>query len=130
MKIVLFVAAIYNLLWGSLVVVLPDLWFQLNGMAAPNYRVIWQSVGMIVGVYGVGYGIAAFNPYRHWPIVLVGLLGKVFGLIGFVQSAITGSLPWRFGWINVTNDLIWIVPFAMILHGAWQDVRRFDSQES
>ena len=29
---------------------------------------------MIVGVYGIGYIIAAGNPYKHWPIIFVGLL--------------------------------------------------------
>ena len=54
--------------------------------------------------------------YRHWPIVLVGFLGKVFGPIGLVQKVwLEGELPLRFGWINVFNDLIWIVPFFLAL---------------
>jgi small multidrug resistance pump len=48
-------------------------------MELPRYPDIWQCVGMIVGVYGVGYLIAAFDPLRHWPVILVGLLGKVLG---------------------------------------------------
>ena len=39
----------------------------------PRYPQIWQCVGMIVGVYGVGYLVAASDPLRHWPIVLVGM---------------------------------------------------------
>ena len=115
MKQVLIAAAIYNVIWGGWVVLFPNACFLLIRMAAPKYPEIWQSVGMIVGVYGIGYFIASFNPYRHWPIVLVGFLGKLFGPIGFVKSALTGSLPWRFGWMNVTNDLIWLIPFAIIL---------------
>ena len=128
MKIVLLCAAIYNVAWGLIVVLLPFAWFQWIGMSAPNYPEIWQSVGMIVGVYGVGYAIAAYNPIRHWPIVLVGFMGKIFGPIGFLQAALLGHLPWRFGWINVTNDLIWLFPFAMILRAAWK-VNRFSLSE-
>ena len=69
---VLLAAAGYNILWGAWVVLLPNHVFQLVGMDMPLYPMIWQSVGMIVGVYGLGYGIAAFDPDRHWPIVLVG----------------------------------------------------------
>ncbi len=79
---------------------------------------LWQCIGMIVGVYGIGYWLAARDPARHWPIVLVGLLGKVLGPIGFLQAGLTDQLPWRCGWLIVTNDLIWWVPFASILLAA------------
>ena len=61
---------------------------------------------MIVGVYGLGYAIAMSDPIRHWPIVLVGLLGKLFGPIGFNWAASKGELPWNAGLTIVTNDLI------------------------
>ena len=70
---------------------------------------------MIVGVYGVGYAIAAYDPVRHWPIVLVGLLGKTFGPIGFVFSAVYCELPWIAGLTLLTNDLVWWIPFGLIL---------------
>ena len=55
-------------------------------------------MGMIVGVYGIGYLIAARDPRTHWPIVLVGLLGKVFGPIGFVALlAVLYALVIRYG---------------------------------
>lgn len=121
MSKVLFAAAVYNLAWGFWVVVFPFSIFRVMGMATPNYPQIWQCVGMIVGVYGIGYAIAATDPVRHWPIVLVGFLGKIFGPIGFIQAATTGALPWSFGIINVFNDLIWWVPFGLIL---WHAFRR------
>ncbi len=118
MKWTLVLAAIYNLAWGAFIVLFPLVAFSLLDMDPPNYPQIWQCVGMIVGVYGIGYGIAAMDPLRHWPIVLVGLLGKIFGPIGFAQAAASGTLPWRFGLICLTNDLIWWVPFTLILVAA------------
>ncbi len=115
MRWVLRLAAVYNILWGGFVVLFPLMIFEKAGLPAPNYPEIWQCVGMIVGVYGVGYWVASSNPLVHWPIVLVGLLGKICGPIGFLQAAILGRFPWYFGWTIVTNDLIWWVPFALIL---------------
>jgi peroxiredoxin len=112
---VLKAAAIYNLAWGTLVVLFPQVPFRWAGMPEPNYPQLWQCIGMIVGVYGIGYWIAAADPRRHWPIVLVGLLGKIFGPIGFLVSALNGSLPWIAGATILTNDLIWWLPFAGIL---------------
>jgi len=76
---------------------------------------LWACIGMIVGVYGLGYLIAARAPARHWPIVLVGLLGKILGPIGFVDAAIRDQLPWSMGVTILTNDLLWWIPFSMIL---------------
>lgn len=116
---VLWAAAAYNLVWGAVIVLFPGLPFDLLELPQPLYPSIWQCVGMIVGVYGIGYAAAAGDPIRHWPIVLVGLLGKVFGPIGFLQTALAGDLPWSFGWTIITNDLIWWLPFgAILIHAA------------
>jgi len=97
----------------------PHLLFDLCGLERMRYPEIWQCVGMIVGVYGVGYLIAAIDPHRHWPIVLVGLLGKILGPIGFAKALADGTFPPTFGLNILTNDLIWWIPFALILWGAF-----------
>ncbi len=70
---------------------------------------------MIVGVYGIGYLVAAFDSRRHWPIVMVGLLGKILGPLGFGVALAKGTFPVAFGLTILTNDLIWWIPFSMIL---------------
>lgn len=115
MKVVLIAAGFYNIAFGIWAVAWPHLWFDWSEMARPEYPELWQSIGMIVGVYGIGYLIAASNPIRHWPIILVGFLGKVFGPIGFVKAVSSGALPLSSTWVTVTNDLIWWIPFAIIL---------------
>lgn len=112
---VLMIAGIYNLAWGTFVILFPALPFEWLGITAPNYLSLVQCIGMIVGVYGIGYAIAAYDPARHWPIVLVGLLGKIFGPIGFLYTAIRGELPWAAGLTILTNDLSWWIPFIAIL---------------
>lgn len=86
---------------------------------------------MIVGVYGIGYWLAASDPFRHWPIVLVGLLGKIFGPIGFLYSWINGSLPLSAGIVNIFNDLIWLIPFMIILWRAlrYEQIQLSESKE-
>ncbi len=117
-RLTLYLAAAYNLVWGASVILAPQALFAWAGMEPPRYPEIWQCVGMIVGVYGVGYWIAASNPFRHWPIVLVGLLGKILGPLGFLQAVMNGALPWKWGATILTNDLIWWVPFVAILYQA------------
>ena len=119
MSAVLVLAGIYNLAWGSAVIVAPQFLFQLAGFSLPlTHPAIWQCVGMIVAVYGIGYVIASRSPFVHWPIVLVGLLGKILGPIGFVMGVVARELPASLGWTILLNDVVWWIPFAMILWGA------------
>lgn len=120
MKWVLRAAGIYNLAWGAYTVLWPNAYFDQAGLARLNHPEIWQCVGMIVGVYGIGYWIAARAPFTHWPIILVGLLGKLLGPVGFLNAVWKGTLPWKAGLTNVTNDLIWWAPFTIILWRAYR----------
>ncbi|MEZ6125526.1 MAG: SelL-related redox protein [Planctomycetaceae bacterium] len=116
MRRVLYAAAAYNLVWGAVTILFPESQFRLlNVSPLPNYPELWQCIGMIVGVYGIGYAIAARHPFIHWPIVLVGLLGKVFGPIGFAWAVMHQRLPLSFGLTCIPNDLIWWIPFSIIL---------------
>lgn len=124
MKLLLLMAAMYNIVWGAFAILSPLTLFRWCGFnPLPLYPELWQCIGMIVGVYGVGYGIAARDPFRHWPIVFVGLLGKVLGPIGFFGAVTSGRFPLAMGWTIVTNDLIWWLPFGLILLGAYRENR-------
>lgn len=112
-----YTATAYNLVWGTWVILFPKMYFDWLGMEQPNYLSIWQSVGMIVQVYALGYWLIAREPHRYAALVWVGLIGKTFGPIGFVQAVIEGKLPLRFGWTILTNDLIWWPSFWVFAIG-------------
>ncbi len=114
-KITLKSAAVYNIIWGAWVVLFPQHFFLLVGMEPLNHPLVWQGMGMVIGVYGLGYWWASYNPLVHWPIVAVGFLGKIFGPLGFIFNYLTGKVPFEFAYTLITNDLIWWIPFFMIL---------------
>ncbi len=120
---VLVIAGVYNLVWGAWVVLFPTLSFSYSGMLDPDkplhYPQLWQAIGMIVGVYGVAYIFAGHDPVRHWPIVLVGFLGKFFGPVGLAFGVATGEARLEGLITCATNDLIWWVPFGLILRHAY-----------
>jgi hypothetical protein len=115
MSYVLVLAALSSIAWGLVSIADPALVFRWWQMPQPSYPEFLQCIGMICVVFGVGFAAAAFDPLRHWPIVLAGFLMKVAGPIGFAWSAARGRLPWRYGWTMVATDLVWCVPFAFIL---------------
>lgn len=124
-KMTLKIAALYNILWGALIIFFPHALFDFAGLPRMNYPGVWQCVGMIVGVYGIGYWIAASDPQRHWPIVLVGFLGKIFGPIGFIQALYLGVFNLKFGLTIITNDLVWWVPFFLILKQSYGEIKSY-----
>jgi hypothetical protein len=120
-----YAAAIYNAVWGLANVAFPSFFFRLIGLAPPSYLPIWQAVGMFVLVYAPAYWWAARYPDRHAHLIVIALLGKLLGPVGFVWSLHSGTLAWSFGWTILTNDLIWWPPFILYLadiapqHGGW-----------
>jgi hypothetical protein len=114
----LLIAALYNILWGAWQVLAPQSFFSLLGMEPVNYPMIWQGMGMVIGVYGLAYFWASYDYIRHWPIVAVGFLGKIFGPLGFVFNYLQGQAPAAFGYTLLSNDLVWWIPFALMLWDA------------
>lgn len=119
MKAILFVAGIYSILWGTSVVFFPEFWFRLADIELPRYLQLWQCFGLYAISMGVGYLIAYTNPLRHWPIVLIGLIAKFFAPIGFLYYYLQGELPLVILQMNITNDLIWWIPFGLILYNVY-----------
>lgn len=107
-------AGLYNLAFGAWASLWPLAFFQLFAIPPPRYPGIWACVGMIVGVYGLLYLYSAWKLEAAWPIIAVGLLGKVLGPIGMFTS-FSDEWPRRLGMLCVTNDLIWWLPFGLFL---------------
>ena len=114
-------AAVYNLFWGTAACLFPLAFYRLAGLSPTIPTPFFQSIGMIVGVYAYAYYLLARDPARYCGLVWVGLAGKLFGPVGFVFAALKGDLPWSFGWINLTNDVIWLPAFVLF---AWKYARK------
>ena len=114
-SVLLFLAALYNVVWGGIAAIAPVEMLAFVGISSPRYAELWQCIGMFVALYGVGYWFASTDPVRYWPFVLIGLLGKVLGPIGAVFAIFSGRLPPAFAWVNVTNDFVWWAPFVWAL---------------
>ena len=111
-------AAIYNLLWGAGAVLFPGALFNALDLPVPSAMAVWQVVGMFVLVFAPAYWWASQDPYRHRHLVLIGLLGKTLGPLGYVWAAASGALPVAFGWIIVANDRVWWPALAACVHAA------------
>ena len=111
-----YAAAAYNVAWGTAAIVAPGLMLAELGVDV-SPLVVWQLVGMFVLVFAPAYG-GRRRPDRHPHLVAIALTGKVLGAAGFCVGLAAGALPLSFGLTVVTNDLVWILPFAGYLRAS------------
>lgn len=120
MRQVLIAAALYHIGFAIWVNCWPHLWFDWLGLDRPNHVLLWQGVGMVVGVLGVTFLIASKNPMHHWVAVLIGFLKFTAGIIGFSIEIYQNQIPLSAIWLLGVDDLIWWAPFGGIL---WACIR-------
>ena len=118
-------AALYNISWGVIIILFPNLMFQAFEIPPINYPFLMSGIGMFVGVYGYGYWVVSKEPLKYPQLVVIGLLGKVLGPIGWAYNVYLGVIPLKTMWVNVFNDCLWI-PF-FITYLIW--VRKMESQK-
>lgn len=117
---VLLAAGVYNLAWGAFFLVFPLEPYRLVGIDALGNPLVLWGAGLGVSVLGIGYLVAAYNPLRFWPIILVGLASKVASPVGFLYLASKNPDLWSISWAVVVNDLIWWGPFVLMLLSAYR----------
>lgn len=118
---VLAAASVFNVLLGGLLLFAPDTissWMGLGTGMDPTFE---QALGLVVAVLGLGYGLAAVSPFKHWNIVLVGWALQTVALAAFGLAEWRGSLPPRAFWVVAAANLVWWAPFLLMLRASFED---------
>jgi hypothetical protein len=115
-----YAAALYNLVWGTAVAAYPEPVADLAG--ASGETLFLRVVGLFVLVYAPAYWWVARRPERYPQLVVVALLGKLFGAAGFAAALLAGVLPGRFAAVIALNDLVWLPAFGLYLREAARNV--------
>lgn len=114
-RLLFILAGAYNLGFGAWAVLRPHSFFDLFHMEIPRYPAIWQCLGMVIGLYGLGYGHAAFRLDQGRVFIAIGLLGKLLGPIGWFTAVNAGEWPVQTFTLIAFNDILWWLPFLLFL---------------
>ncbi|MCS7041686.1 MAG: AhpC/TSA family protein [Bryobacteraceae bacterium] len=80
----------------------------------------WHAIAVWMAVMGLGFLLAARDAWRHWPVVLLGLLGKA-GTSGWIAwDIVQGRAPALLWWWVAVDAIAWGVPLLAILQGAYE----------
>jgi len=118
-KAVLLTGSIYFIIWGLLMMVYPSLLFHSNAIALPNYMFLWQTLGLVEALFGIGLFIASRAPYRQWSMILLVLLYKIFSAAIYFTGAFDNDKLWSISNYIFIDNIIWIVPLSVILYQAY-----------
>lgn len=105
----------YNLLAGLGMLCLYHEGFKLLGMTKPDVNLPVQLVGILVGLFGVGYWMVAAHPFENRSVLLLGFWSKLLGSVLGLYYVFAGKLPLFFLALLFFSDIIYLPPFAVIL---------------
>ena len=112
-------AALAHVALALAVALFPRAAFAWVGLEPPRYPALFQGLGLLAGVAGVGYGIASLDPRRHGMLVFVGWLGEVLLPLGALTLAARGLLPWSAALLVLGFTLPFAVFLALVLREVW-----------
>ncbi|MEZ6060886.1 MAG: hypothetical protein R3C19_11015 [Planctomycetaceae bacterium] len=113
-------ASVHCIAWGAGIMLFPASSADVYGFEKPVVDVhLWQGTGLVILLFGIGYGIASTDPRQHWAVVAIGLLGKILGPMGMAWTVWQGDISSRVLWLLPLNDVVWWLPFAAILRSAF-----------
>src|SRR3569833_2530322 len=117
-KLIMLLAAIYNAVWGIVISIYPQI-ISFDYPSTDFTLILLRCIGMLVGTYRLAFYFASKDQVRYWPLIFVGFVGKILGPIGSTYYIIKGELTVKFLYVNLLNDLIWLIPFGWILYMVW-----------
>lgn len=120
MRLVLRIAGTFNLLAAAAMISLYHEGYRQLGIPEPQLVLPDQIMGVLVGLFGVGYHMVASHPIENRNILVLGFWSKAISS-GFVFWYVAiGQLPaWSVAAI-VLSDLIYLPPFYVI----WRHLSR------
>jgi peroxiredoxin len=101
---------------------------NFSNLHTGHQSLLWEVLAVLVCAYGVGYLIAATNPFRHWVVVMLGLTFNLVTAFVLGYYILSGKISESVWLVILINNLIWVAPFVVILFGAFEQNRRLSEQ--
>lgn len=115
MRFLLRFVAVYNVLAGLAMLVFYHEAYKLLGLKKPEVNLPIQLVGVLVGLFGVGYWLVASRPVENRNLLLLGFWSKALGSVLGIYYVWLGKLPPVFLVFLFLGDIVYLPPFAVIL---------------
>lgn len=115
MRYLLRFAGCFNLLAGLAMICLYHEGYKLLGIPKPALVLPVQVMGILVGLFGVGYLLVASSPVENRNLLLLGFWSKALSSLAVMHYVLKGQLPWSFVPVLFFADVIYLPFFYVIL---------------
>ena len=123
MKFLLRFAGTYNVLAGLSMVCFYHEGYKLLGIPKPEFVMPVQVMGVLVGLFGVGYHLVANSPVENRNILMLGFWSKALSSVVAMCYVISGQLPLGFVPVLFFSDIMYLPPFHIILRRLYRMAR-------
>ncbi|MBN2131750.1 MAG: hypothetical protein JW741_19780 [Sedimentisphaerales bacterium] len=108
-------AGVFNLLAGIGMIGLYHEGYKLFGIPKPAVVLPIQVMGVLVGLFGVGYLLVSWRPLENRNLLVLGFWSKAISAGIALAHVAAGHLPWTFGVAVFLSDVIYLPPFWIII---------------
>ncbi len=123
MKLILRCAAVFHLLWGIWLILFPV--HMLHAFPSVWAESPIRLGGMIIFLWGIGFGLASVNPAQHWVVILTGFAGKfIMPIFLLWELRLVKDVPFSSVLILFLNNVVWWVPLGFLLYKIYQQAVR------
>jgi len=115
MRFVLRFAGTFNILVGLSMICFYHEGYKLLGVPKPEVILPVQIMGILVGLFGVGYHLVAANPVENRHLLMLGFWSKALSSLAALYYVGLGRLPWGFAVVVFFADIVYLPPFYVIM---------------
>jgi hypothetical protein len=108
-------AGTFNLLAGTGMLSLYHEGYKYLGLPQPDPILPVQVMGILVGLFGVGYHRVASKPLENRDLLALGFWSKALSSALALWYVAKGRLPWWFAVVVFFADVIYLPPFYLIM---------------
>ena len=114
----------YNLVAGCCMLFLYPQFYRWFELQLPAFAMPLQLVGVLVGIFGIGYLMTDRNPLDNRNVLFLGFLSKLIGPAVSLIYVGNGMLPLSFLFVLFFCDTIYLWPFWNIYRKLEGEYRR------
>lgn len=108
-------AGVYGLVWAAIAALLPGAIQTWLGLGPVHPPAVWFALQGAIAIGGSALLIAALDPARYWPLILLSVVAKSGEFAGAVLIFWQGGLARRALLMATLNDMLWAIVLGTVL---------------
>jgi peroxiredoxin len=108
-------AGVYSLAWAAIAALQPGAIQTLHGLGPVHPPAVWYALLGAIAMGGAAVFIAAFDPSRYWPLLLLSAVAKCGIFAGTLLLVWRGELAKRALALSAINDVLWAAVLGAVL---------------